>query len=146
MVLTDMPEQGDAEAGRLFSGETGDLIDRMLNALGLDRSKIYCAPLCPARPPTGRIDDMLLPKLSEIAQLHIRLAAPKRVWLLGQAASRAILGMDEVAAKGKLHLINQKAPIMEAVASIHPRLLLQNPKRKAGVWEDMQLLAGGLVA
>lgn len=146
MVVTDMPESGDLDAGRLMSGEVGDLFDRMIGALDLDRTNIYCAPLCPGRPPTGRIDHEWLPELGRIALHHIKLAAPKRVWLLGQATSRAILGTDEAMATGKIQLINQDDSIMEAVATIHPRLLLTNPSRKAGVWKDMQLLAGGLVA
>jgi uracil-DNA glycosylase len=146
MIITDMPEQGDAEAGSLISGELGRLFDRMLAAIGLDRTQVYCAALSPGRPDTGRIDDAAMPRLAEIVRHHMHLAAPKRVWLLGQATSRAILGIDEVAARGRTHLFNHEGSNMEIVASMHPRLLLQNPRRKAGIWADMQLLIGGLVA
>jgi uracil-DNA glycosylase len=146
MIITDVPEPGDAQGGTLLSGDTGRLFDRMLSAIGLDRTQIYCAALSPGRPDTGRIDDAVLPRLAEIMRHHMHLAAPKRVWLLGQATSRAILGIDEVAARGRTHLINHEGSIMDAVASMHPRLLLQNPRRKAGIWADMQLLIGGLVA
>jgi uracil-DNA glycosylase len=146
MILTDMPELGDVDAHMLFSGETGELLDRMLGALSLDRSQIYCAPLCPGRTPSGRIDDAMILRLQEIARHHIALAAPKRLWLLGQTTSRAILGLDDVAAAPRFHIINHIGGNVEAIASWHPRLLLQNPRRKAGVWADMQLLAGDIAA
>ncbi len=144
MILTDTPEASDVDAGKLFSGELGALFDKMLAALGLDRSRIYCASLCPARPLSGQIDAIFLPRFAEIARHHIHLAAPKRVWLLGQTTSRALLGMDDVTARGKLHLINHEGHIVESVVSIHPRRLIQSPQRKADVWVDMQRLVEGI--
>jgi DNA polymerase len=146
MLITDMPEMGDAEAGCLFSGETGALLDRMLAAIGHDRSTVYCAPLCPSRTATGRLDDEALSRLTEIVRRHIALVKPGRVWIMGQTASRALLGMDDIAARGSIREINCNGATIEAVASLHPRLLLQNPKRKALVWADMQLLVGGRAA
>jgi uracil-DNA glycosylase len=140
MVFTDFPDTDDATG--LLTGKSGQLFDNMLAAIKLDRTKIYCAPLCAGRPVTGQIDPPSLPRLGEIARHHIRLAAPKVVWMLGQSTSRAILGTDAAAGQTKLLNINQDGSIVNAVASFHPRLLLQNPKRKAKVWADMQLLVG----
>lgn len=144
MVMVDMPDANDHASQQILSGDAGLLFDRMLAAIGLSRDKIYLAPLCPGRPATGQIGDEHLPRLAEIARHHVKLAAPKRVWLLGQTTSRAILRIDAVAARGKLHLINHHGGNVEVVASLHPRLLLQNPGRKAGAWADMQLLIKGM--
>jgi uracil-DNA glycosylase len=144
MVMVDMPESGDHAAHALMSGDVGVLFDRMLAAIGLTRDSIYLAPLCPGRPATGQLSEEYLPRLAEIARHHIALAAPKRVWLLGQSTNRALLGVDAVTARGKLHFINQDGGNVEVVASLHPRLLLQNPGRKAGAWADMQLLIKGI--
>jgi uracil-DNA glycosylase len=146
MILTDMPELTDVDDGRLMSGELGDLFDKMLSAIQQDRESVYCAPLCPSRTPTGRIDDDALPRLAALARQHIHLAAPKRLWLLGQSTSRAILGAEATNIQGKLHLFNHKGSNVECVASLHPRLLLKNPRHKALVWEDMKLLVGGMSA
>lgn len=89
-----MPENGDVEAGALLSGEVGALFDRMLAAIGLDRTSVYCFPLYPSSPPTGRVSVEVLARLADIARHHLALAKPERVWLLGQATSRALLGMD----------------------------------------------------
>ncbi len=146
MILTDMPESDDHLSGQMMSGQVGILFDRMLAAIGLDRSTVWISSLSPSRPATGRIAADDLVRLSEIAQHHIKIAAPKRLWLLGQTTSRAVLGVDELATKGKLHLINHGTCMVEVVASMHPRLLLQNPARKAGVWAEMQMLMKGIAA
>jgi uracil-DNA glycosylase len=146
MILTDMPELTDADAGRLLSGELATLFDRMLSAINFDRETIYCAALCPSRTPSGRIDDDALPRLTALARQHVHLAAPKRLWLLGQSTSRAILGAEANGVQGKLHLFNHNGSNVECIASLHPRLLLKNPRHKALVWQDMQLLVGGMSA
>ena len=144
-IVTDMPEPGDAEASMLLSGEAGQLFDRMLAAIGLDRSCVYCLPLCPGRPPTGRLSSSALTRLGEIARHHLALAAPQRVWLLGQATSQALLGEDATTSPDKMGAdMQQVAEGLQCIASLHPRLLLQTPQRKAAVWKDMQALIGGM--
>ena len=144
-IVTDMPEPGDAEASMLLSGEAGRLFDRMLAAIGLDRSCVYCLPLCPGRPPTGRLSPSALARLGEIARHHLVLAAPQRVWQLGQATSQALLGEDATTSPDKMGAdMKQVAEGLPCIASLHPRLLLQTPQRKAAVWKDMQALIGGM--
>ena len=141
MVLIDMPEASDQAT--LLSGDAGLLFDKMLAALGLNRASIYLASVTPARPPSGMIDEAAMPKLSEIALHHVKLIAPKSLWLLGRAPSRAITGLSEIEARGRLHKINHDGGTISAMASLHPRNLLQNPGRKASVWEDMLMLFKG---
>lgn len=143
-IVTDIPENGDAEAGALLSGEVGALFDRMLAAIGLDRTSVYCFPLCPGRPPTGRVSAEALARLADIAKHHLALAKPERVWLLGQATSRALLGMDASVLDKKGQNINHAHGTVPCIASLPPRMLLQSPQRKAAVWADMQALIGGM--
>lgn len=143
-IVTDIPENGDAEAGALLSGEVGTLFDRMLAAIGLDRTSVYCFPLCPGRPPTGRVSAEALARLADIAKHHLALAKPERVWLLGQATSRALLGMDASVRDKKGQNINHAHGTVPCIASLPPRMLLQSPQRKAAVWADMQALIGGM--
>ncbi|MFM8499796.1 MAG: uracil-DNA glycosylase family protein, partial [Chakrabartia sp.] len=145
LIVTDMPELGDADSGQLMSGAVGQLFDAMLGAMQLDRQSVYCMPLCPGRPPTGRLPNSALKDLGDLARHHIALAEPKAVWLLGQATSRALIGADSTGTLDKtgqnINHFRGKAP---CIASLHPRLLLQAPQRKASVWKDMQVLIGGL--
>ncbi len=142
MVLTDMPELEDVQSGQLLSGPAGELFDKMLAAMKLDRAQIYGAALCPARPAGGRLPSEAVEEMRRIALQHIALAAPKKLWLLGQSTGRTILGADGAAFGSRLQSLNHNGFTVTAIASLHPRVLLQQPKRKAQVWAEMQLLMG----
>lgn len=150
MVLVDMPDREDGEAGTLLSGAAGRLFDRMLAAIGRTRSDIYLASLCTARPIAGRLSLESEARLTEIARHHVALAAPRRLLLLGNAPSRALSGADVARGRGGLHSINlaigQYSVTVETVASFHPRLLLERPAEKARAWKDLQMLVTGLDA
>lgn len=144
MIMIDMPEANDHEAGALLSGECATLFDNMLKAIGQTRSSVYIAALCPGRPVTGRLSEAALPRLAEIARQHIALCVPKRLWLLGSTVSRALLGVDDVASVGNLHDFNHASVNIPTVASFAPRFLLEQPAQKARVWADMQVLIKGM--
>ncbi len=142
MIVTDVPERGDAEAGQLMTGDVGALFDRMLAALKIDRADVYLTTLAPSRPAGAMLDDGAVEYLAPVLRHHIALATPKKLWLMGRAVSRAVLGMDEHEAGGRLHIVNYDAVTVEAIATLHPRVLLREPKSKARVWADMQKLIG----
>lgn len=140
MVIADLPDAADVDAGQPFTGETGALFDKMLNAIGHDRSSAYIAMLCPGRPTIGRLAPDSIDELAQIARHHIALVAPEKLWLMGAAASRAILGMDDAAARGKLHDVNLNGRNVKAIATAHPRLFEGSKARKAAAWAEMQRL------
>ncbi len=142
-ILTDMPEPGDAEAGVLMSGELGALFDKMLVAIGRDRSSIWLAPMATVRS-VGRITPTDATRLTEIARRHIALVAPKRLLIMGEMPNRALIGADWQVARGSLQTVNLGEAKVEAVATFHPRLLLERPAHKAQAWKDLQLLMKGL--
>ena len=144
MIIVDMPEANDHEAGALLSGKSAALFENMLKAMGQNRASVYIAALSPGRPVTGRLSDAALPRLTEIARHHIALSVPKRLWLLGSTVSRALLGVDDVASVGNLHDFNHETVNIPTVASFAPRFLLDNPAQKARVWADMQVLIKGI--
>lgn len=139
MVLLEMPEANDNAMGQLLSGDVGALFDKMLAALGLDRQHIWLAAMVPARPAAPLIAAEAA-YVAALARQHVALIAPPKLWLMGRAPSRALLGMDETQAIGRLHDVNHKGGTTRAIASVHPQVLLQLPKRKAEVWADMQKL------
>ena len=154
MVMIDMPERDD-HPGALLSGPAGALFDRMLAAIGRDRSSIYLVPYCVARPLSGRLTAADEAMLAVVARTHVRLAAPKCVLVFGNASSRAILGTEMVGARGILHSVNLDRPQnranqvdqrgIRAVASFSPRFLLERPAAKAEAWNDLQLVMKGLM-
>lgn len=145
MILIDTPEREDV--ARLLDGAAGRLFDRMLAAIGRTRDDIYLASLCCVRPLAGRVAPEAEERLAEIARHYVALVAPKRLLILGNATSRALLAADATRARGSLHQINHspaiKAAMTVAVASFHPRLLLERPAQKAEAWRDLHLLIGG---
>jgi DNA polymerase len=138
MILFDAPD-----AGELMGGETGALFDKMLAAIGRDRSSIWLAPFATIRP-VGRVPQEALRRLTAIARHQIGLVAPKRLLIMGDTPSRALLGTEVIPARGEFHSLNLGAATVEAVATYHPRLLLERPACKAQAWKDLQLLMKGL--
>ncbi len=149
MVLVDCPDRDDCDetgGGALLSGASGRLLDRMLAAIGLTRSEVHLASVCAKRPTAGRIQREVEDRLAEIAKHHIQLIAPPRLLLLGNAASRAILGMELQAARGRLHDFIHKTGETGVVASFHPRFLMEKPAAKAEAWKDLQMLMAAKAA
>lgn len=143
MMLADMPTSEDAASGQIFSGECGLLFDRMLAAIGHDRASIYLATLSCLAAPGGRLDAATAEQCGTLARQHVKLAAPRRVLLLGEAAIRVMTGLALPAARGRMHVIDLEGTRINAVATYHPRYLLQRPSAKAGAWADLQLFCEG---
>ena len=144
MMLADMPSAEDAAAGAIFSGEVGMLFDRMLAAIGRDRASVYVATLSCLAAPGGRLDAANAERCGALARHHLKLAAPRRLLLLGEAAVRVMTGLALPAARGRVHHLDVDGGRVNAVATYHPRYLLQRPAAKAGAWADLQLLVEGL--
>ena len=142
MIVVDMPDREDDAAGLLLSGTPGALFDRMLAAIGRDRQSVYLVALAVKRPPAGRVTDETGRKLEALIRHHLSLARPKRVLALGNAASRAITGMDVAHARGSLRPVNHDGGTSDVVASFHPRFLLEKPAAKADAWKDLRVLMG----
>lgn len=144
MILSDCPDREDEPDGALLGGAAGRLFDRMLAAIGLKRGEVHLASVCAKRPVARRMPPELVDRLHDCARHHVALVAPKRLLLIGDAASRAVLGTEVVRARGNLHQFSHKGVQVDAVATHHPRLLLERPERKADAWKDLQLLMKGL--
>lgn len=140
MIVTDLPDAEDHAEGRLLAGAPGALFDRMLAAIGRVRETVYLAPLASVRPVGGRVDEASFTRLAQLMRHHVMLARPKRLLLLGDAPSRALLGTGFIAARGHINIVHQQGIKVEAVTSFHPRQLLRQPALKAEAWRDLLLL------
>lgn len=143
MILIDLPEGEDADAGRFMSGPAGRLLDRMLAAIGRTRETVWLAPLLPARPAGARIDAAALPALVALARHHVTLVAPKTLLLMGECATRGLTGMTQPQARGAMHPIDFGGTTVSTVATFGPSVLLAAPAMKRGAWSDLQLLLEG---
>jgi DNA polymerase len=144
MIISDVPSAEDVAAGRLFSGEQGDLLDRMLHAVGLARDAIYLAPFSPIRPTAGKLGQAGVDHLTRIMRHHIALVAPRALLVFGDGCSRALFGAVTAQTRGRWHEVETPQGPVKAVVTMRPQELLNRPKLKALAWADLQMLMEGL--
>jgi DNA polymerase len=136
MLLAEMPGSESSAAGQPLGGESWELASAMLRAIGIDGDDAYCASLSCFHSPGAKLRGSDLEGCADIAREHIRLAAPQRLLLLGDAPCQALLGKGLLAARGHRH----KVEGIPAVATFHPRHLSHRVLDKARAWEDLLLL------
>jgi DNA polymerase len=136
MLLTDAPTVADAAAGQPIGGEAWALTERMLAAIKIDAAQAYTAPLNCVHVPGAKMSPADREACAEIARQHIRLARPKRLLLFGDAPCQALLGKPLPQARGHVH----KVEGVRAVATFHPRQLINQPSNKSLAWKDLLLL------
>jgi uracil-DNA glycosylase len=140
MLMTDMPAAEDCGSGTLISGEAGRLFDRMLAAIGRDRSAIYLASVSCLRSPDGRMAGAHAQQCATLARHHVGLANPRALLLLGDAAGRALLGLTVLQGRGRWHEVQTHAGPVRTILSFAPSFLLTQPSAKALAWADLQML------
>jgi DNA polymerase len=140
MILADMPTGEDCASGTLISGDAGRLFDRMLAAIGRNRETVYLAALSCLRSPDGRLATDSARHCAELARHHMGLVQPKAVLLLGDAVSKALLGLSMVQARGRWHEISVYGGTVRAMVTLPPAYLLTQPASKAHAWGDLQML------
>lgn len=140
MVLVDLPEADDMMSGLLLSGAAGQLFDRMIAAMGRGRESLYLAAMAPGRPAGGYVDKASGQLFADLARHHVALARPRALLLMGEQPSRTFLDLGFVEARGRAHDVMLPGGATTAIATFHPRTLLQHPEQKKRAWEDLQLL------
>jgi len=141
VLVTDVPEAEDSEI--LMSGPAGRLLDKMLAAIGLSRESVHLLPLAWARPLTGRIAPDDEARLIELARHHLSLLRPQKLFLLGQSASRVLAETNGESLTNPIRGVNHFNAKTLAVASFHPRFLLERPAAKGEAWKHLLLLSRG---
>lgn len=140
MVITDMPDPADMDAGTLLADRAGRLFDAMLSAVGHTRETVYIASLFCARPPGGMVEAADLNGAADRMRTHVSLVNPGRLLLLGDRTIRTFLPVQDRPGPGSLHFFNHDGGTVPALATFHPRLLLGQPAAKAECWRTLQRL------
>lgn len=151
MIIGDVPEDEDDRTGRPFAGVEGALLDRMLGSIGRDRASCYLTTLVPWRPPGKR---SLLP--SELAvclpflERHIEIVQPAALLLLGELPARSLFARDLSINRMRGGWHDYGSPGLShpvpAIATFHPRYLLQQPKQRRLAWRDLLALKDRLAS
>lgn len=140
LVIGPMPDGDDDRDGEVFSGRTGQLLDRMLAAISLDREQVGLAHILPWRPPGNRQPsvpetDICRPFLER----HIALSSPKSLLLLGNFTARFFFGGSGTihSLRGQWRDVDVAGATIPALATFHPQDLLNAPANKALAWQDL---------
>jgi DNA polymerase len=149
MLVGEAPGADEDRQGLPFVGVSGQLLDRMLAAIGLSRARdVYIANIVPWRPPGNRT-----PSTQEMAickpfiERQIELAAPDILVTLGGPSSQALLGVSGImASRGKWRAYQMGGREIPALPTLHPAYLLRNPIAKRQAWADMRALKAALEA
>jgi len=149
MVVGEAPGEQEDLQGEPFVGPAGQLLDRMLLALGLTRGEaeparqVYIANTLKCRPPRNRNPEPAeLARCLPFLERQVALVQPRVILAMGRFAVQALLGSDEPIGKlrGRVHQW-QGRPL---VVTYHPAYLLRQPTEKARAWADLCLAAEAL--
>jgi uracil-DNA glycosylase len=144
MFIGEAPGADEDREGLPFVGRAGQLLDKMLAAIGLDRGKVYIANVVPWRPPGNRTPTPLeTAACLPFTRRQIALVDPKILVCLGAASAQTLLGGKEgiMRMRGRwfAHAVGGKE--IQAIAMLHPAYLLRQPAQKKLAWQDLRMLA-----
>ncbi len=143
MIVGEGPGANEDREGFPFVGRAGQLLDKMLNAISLNRDNVYITNVVNYRPPENRKPseeevERYLPFLKK----HIEIIRPKIILLLGSTAMSAILPNTDVISKmrGKWYEIEINNLKLSSIVSFHPAYLLRQPDQKKLSWIDLKMI------
>ncbi len=139
LFIGEGPGANEDKQGKPFVGRAGQLLDKILASIDLDRSKVYITNIVKCRPPNNRT-----PSNDEVASCwwileeQIKIMAPDIIVTLGAPAGRALLGSTD--GIGKLRGTVHRRDGIPVIPTYHPAALLRTGALKRPVWEDMKML------
>jgi uracil-DNA glycosylase family 4 len=149
MFVGEAPGRDEDIEGLPFVGRSGKLLDLMLKAIGLDRTKVYIANIIPWRPPGNRD-----PSLHETSiclpfiQRQIELVGPQILVCLGKPSTAALLGITDGIRKTRGRWLSYRngANEIRAMPTFHPAYLLRSPLEKRFAWKDFLAIKKALAS
>ncbi len=137
MFIGEGPGADEDMRGEAFVGAAGQLLTKMIQAMGMDRSQVYICNVVKCRPPQNRTP---LPEEMEACVPHLRaqflLVRPKVIVLLGATACRAVLGSGIRITRDRGNWVERKG--FWFMPTYHPAALLRDPGKKKDAWKDLQ--------
>jgi len=149
MFVGEAPGRDEDIEGLPFVGRSGKLLDRMIAAIGLDRSSAYIANIVPWRPPGNRTPT---PQESAICLpftlRQIELADPDILVCLGNPSTQTLLNSKDgiIKTRGRWFSFHTGTREIRAIATLHPAYLLRQPLQKRLAWRDFRAIKKALAA
>jgi len=145
LLIGEAPGRDEDQQGEPFVGRAGQLLNAMLQAIGLQREQVYIANILKCRPPNNRD-----PVPQEVAccepylMRQIEIIQPRLIVALGRIAAQNLLNTETPIGKlrGRTHQFRDTG--IPLIATYHPAYLLRSPLEKRKAWEDLQLAVATL--
>lgn len=149
MLVGEAPGADEDRLGKPFVGVSGQLLDRMLAAIGLDRTTFYITNTCFWRPPGNRKPtEAELVAQAPFVQRHIELINPAILVLVGASAAHTLLGTNDGITRLRGRWFDYKSDgLVQAIPALpifHPAFLLRQPAQKRETWADLLKLKARL--
>ncbi len=147
MFIGEAPGRDEDIQGLPFVGRAGQLLDRMLAAIGLNRESAYISNIIPWRPPGNRTPT---PQETEICrpfiERHIELVKPDVIVLLGGSSAKTLLNTTDgiMRLRGRWAKVDIQDRSVKAMPTLHPAYLLRQPGHKRLAWQDFLQVLGAL--
>jgi DNA polymerase len=149
MLIGEAPGRDEDLQGKPFVGRAGQLLDKMLAAIGLSEADVHITNVVYWRPPGNRTPT---PQEAQVCRPFLErqaeLVAPELVLLLGGAAAKEVLGIAEgiMRVRGKWRDVTLGSRKVRALATLHPAYLLRTPAAKRLAWRDLLAVKAALQA
>lgn len=139
LVIGEAPGANEDKQGEPFVGEAGQLLNKMLIAIGLQREQVYIANILKCRPPNNRD-----PRPEEVAECEhflkaqIALIKPSIILVVGRIAAQNLLKTDTPIGKMRGRVYHYGDSQVPVVVTYHPAYLLRSPHEKKKSWNDLK--------
>ena len=143
MIIGEGPGANEDAEGKPFVGRAGKLLDKMLAAIQLNRTKVYISNVVNYRPPENRKpSEIEIERYLPYLRSHIEIISPKILLLLGSTALNALIGNDVVISKARGKWIQKEIGTAKPwiIASFHPAFLMRQPDQKKLAWIDLKMI------
>ena len=147
MLIGEAPGRDEDLAGRPFVGRAGQLLDRMLAAIGLDETLVHITNIVYWRPPGNRTPTLHEAQVCRpFLERQMQLVRPDILILLGGVAAKHVLDVAEgiMRVRGKWRDVQVGGRSIKAIATLHPAYLLRSPAAKRLAWRDLLAVSSAL--
>ena len=141
MIVGEGPGEKEDEIGKPFVGDAGNLLNKMLSAININRESIYITNVVNFRPPNNRKPTSAeINRYSIYLRDHILIINPKILIIMGSTAMEALVGNNIKISKdrGKWKEIIIKNKTFTSIVTFHPAYLLRQPDQKKYSWSDLK--------
>ena len=141
MLVGEAPGLEEDNTGKTFSGEAGDLLKKMLNAINIKKENIYITYAVNFRPPEDRKPTSIeIKRYSQFLQNHVSIIKPKIIILMGSTAMESLTGLNSKISmeRGKWKEVIVKNTSYNVIITFNPSYLLRVPENKKYSWEDLK--------